>query len=300
MSDAAPDLTRPVLGFRAFVVTPHAHLRSTGVNYIWTPGVNKAECFALTGGYGHVRTIARARALGWVPNDPDVELDDPKHHAPHHECHCGLYALHTAAAMRVHMRGFGFSLNAAGPTVGAVVRASGALEVHMDGFRAERAEICALLAVPGLEPVAELYGVPLVHDAKLEDAEYLAQWGEQVPQSLLPDRLALESYQRHVLGVARGQVASGGTIRLSTMTRPPHVPVVSPPGYTGYARVSLAPPPRFRWWGVGIYLDVGLAAVNYVTFAETGSWFSLGVANFCLGCAAYLTRQWRQRRKRWA
>ena len=82
------------------------------------------------------------------------------HPAPAHDCGCGLHAWHPrprSARRIVSIRGH----------VGGVMEASGAIEVHEDGLRAERARPRALVATPGRnEPMvrrlAAVYGVEVI------------------------------------------------------------------------------------------------------------------------------------------
>jgi hypothetical protein len=82
------------------------------------------------------------------------------HAAPAPQCSCGAHAWHPRrrAARRIF---------AGRRQVPGIVEASGAIEVHEDGFRAERARPYALLLVPGrnaglLHRLAEAYNVPVV------------------------------------------------------------------------------------------------------------------------------------------
>src|SRR5688572_6682963 len=79
------------------------------------------------------------------------------HTAPDTDCSCGIYAFH---AMHNQLRHE--------PVVGAIA-AWGDMEVHRDGFRAERAAVLALSGTglgrsgdAALRRAAERYGVPIV------------------------------------------------------------------------------------------------------------------------------------------
>lgn len=133
MSDAAPDLIEPVIGYRAWHLGPDALLRPWSFpEHAWTPGVNVARC-----------------------------LRTPGHTPPVGLCSCGIYALSDASDRRLHFSG--------DQAVGAIA-AWGDLEVHASGFRAERACVVALAAAPGtgglklerLRRAAHRHRVPIV------------------------------------------------------------------------------------------------------------------------------------------
>lgn len=133
---AAPDLTEPIVGYRAWHVSSDGSLRpwSASAAGAWVRGVNTAKCLVKPGVAGHV--------------------------APMRRCSCGLYALSNLRDRRLH---------ADGQVVGAIV-AWGDIELHATGFRAEKAMIVAL-GVPmrcgpahreRLRRASERYGVPLI------------------------------------------------------------------------------------------------------------------------------------------
>ena len=89
------------------------------------------------------------------------------HDAPAPECSCGIHAWHPRA--RAARR-----ILAARREVPGVVEASGAIEVHEDGFRAERARPYALLLAPGRNAtlayrLGEAYKVPVVEAAGADE-----------------------------------------------------------------------------------------------------------------------------------
>lgn len=93
------------------------------------------------------------------------------HSAPAPQCSCGVHAWHPRrrAARRIL---------AARREVPGVVEASGAIEVHEDGFRAERARPHALLLPPGRNAalahrLGEAYQVPVV---EAPDAAAVLRW----------------------------------------------------------------------------------------------------------------------------
>jgi hypothetical protein len=96
------------------------------------------------------------------------------HGAPGPRCTCGVHAWHPRrrAARRIL---------AGRREVPGIVEASGAIEVHEDGFRAERARPYALLLPPGrngalARRLGEAYRVPVVEAA---DADAVLGWCEE-------------------------------------------------------------------------------------------------------------------------
>jgi hypothetical protein len=82
------------------------------------------------------------------------------HSAPAHGCDCGVHAWHPRRSSA--RRALGVRREVAG-----IVEADGAVELHEEGFRAERARPHALVLAPGrngrmLARLAERYGVPVV------------------------------------------------------------------------------------------------------------------------------------------
>lgn len=133
---AAPDLTEPLVGYRAWRVGDDGSLVpwSAVAAGAWVPGVNTARCLVTRNVSSHV--------------------------APMRRCSCGLYALANPRDRRLH---------ADGQAVGAIV-AWGDIELHATGFRAEKATIVALGLPTRCSPAhrdrlrraSERYGVPLV------------------------------------------------------------------------------------------------------------------------------------------
>lgn len=101
------------------------------------------------------RLGSRTRAMIWPPNDNMVAAClgseySAAHPAPAPGCHCGIHAHHPfgagvevlAESLATPESGFA---NGIGWTVYGVISAWGRVEVHADGFRAERARPVALL-----------------------------------------------------------------------------------------------------------------------------------------------------------
>ena len=110
------------------------------------------------------------------------------HSAPAPQCSCGVHAWHPRrrAALRIL---------AGRREVPGIVEARGAIEVHADGFRAERARPYALLLAPGrnaalVHRLGEAYQVPVVEAAGPDDVldwcrEHGLGLGEPVVADLL-------------------------------------------------------------------------------------------------------------------
>jgi hypothetical protein len=102
------------------------------------------------------RLAGPQRGTPWPPGGESlVATCDQGHSAPGDDCECGIHGWHpsTATACRVlGRRGL----------VAGVVEATGPIELHRNGFRAERVRPYALFAGPRFEPVARAYGAELV------------------------------------------------------------------------------------------------------------------------------------------
>ena len=133
--------------------------------------------------------LKRLEVEAWHPGRNDaacvyVGRSRGPHASPDLRCDCGLHAYHDISAMA----------RAAGADgcIGGAVVAWGDMEVHVDGFRAQYAQVVALavpdtarLAVPAKE-AARRYAVPLVALAELQDRA--AVHGEPLPVSVRPAR----------------------------------------------------------------------------------------------------------------
>jgi hypothetical protein len=95
--------------------------------------------------HGEERLAGLQNEVAWPTGGAWLEAacaQHPEHRAPAQGCDCGIHALHPtrAAARRV--------LAPRGAIPG-IVEAEGAVELHADGFRAERARPYALMVAPG-------------------------------------------------------------------------------------------------------------------------------------------------------
>jgi hypothetical protein len=119
--------------------------------------------WGVTGERGHERLTGPHRSTPW-PTDGallDAECSaTPPHAPPGASCTCGLHAWHPrrTTARRVC---------AVRREVPGILEASGAVELHADGFRAERGRPHALVLLPGrnspqLERLARAYDIELL------------------------------------------------------------------------------------------------------------------------------------------
>jgi len=162
---SAPDLIRPVTGFRKWRVV-RDHLSSPYIPLRWDRPVVRARCYPAN------RSLLFGE--GW--------LDEP-HEAPDPRCKCGIYAWHrlpSAGRVPDPDRAFG------------VVALWGRIEVHADGMRAEHAAIKALGFASELgsahrrtiQRIALGLGVELVEQRELPAAAL--RHGEPLPPALVP------------------------------------------------------------------------------------------------------------------
>jgi hypothetical protein len=117
--------------------------------------------WTVVGDAGAERLAGPQQHLTWPPASAWLEATctaGPASPAP--DCACGVHAWHPRSrwAKRVF---------AASGVVPGVVEATGAIEVHQDGFRAQRARPYALVLAPGrnrglVGRLAAAYGVPVV------------------------------------------------------------------------------------------------------------------------------------------
>jgi hypothetical protein len=110
---------------------------------------------------GRERLCAPQRGTPWTLGDGWLEATcDEGHGAPAAACGCGIHAWHPrrAAARRILRSRFDLP---------GIVEADGAVEVHEDGFRAQRARPYAFVRLPGRNPflierLAAAYGAEVL------------------------------------------------------------------------------------------------------------------------------------------
>jgi hypothetical protein len=119
--------------------------------------------WTVAGESGAERLAGPHQRVTWPPGGAWLEAtcaQSPGHQPPIHGCGCGLHAWHPSrrSARRVL---------ACRREIPGIAEASGGIEVHDDGFRAERARPYALVLAPGrnarlVRRLAEAYGAQVV------------------------------------------------------------------------------------------------------------------------------------------
>jgi hypothetical protein len=123
----------------------------------------------------------------------------PEHAAPVRGCGCGLHAWHPT-------RRFARKILSGRGEIPGLVEARGAIEVHEDGFRAERARPFALMLAPGRnEPrvrrLAEAYGARVVEVAGADDVlAYCRQHGLGLDDDTITRLLGVDGEERRRAG----------------------------------------------------------------------------------------------------
>jgi hypothetical protein len=134
-----------LLGFRLWTVSEQGVLQSLTMQANWLPGENQAIC-----------------TQGWYERRPRFPF---AHHAPVKRCQCGFHAYHRLDDVREHAAGLHRTLRL--DCVLGAVAGWGKVQVHPDGFRAERCQILALSArrlddAPQLFIAAQRYNVEVL------------------------------------------------------------------------------------------------------------------------------------------
>ena len=116
----------------------------------------------VTGARGRERLVAPHRGTAWPTGGELLEAQcpiAPAHAPPEHGCGCGLHAWHpTPTTAR---RACGYRREIPG-----ILEAWGAVELHADGFRAQRGRPYALVLLPRGNP-ALLERLAAAYDARL-------------------------------------------------------------------------------------------------------------------------------------
>lgn len=176
MNEERPTFSEAVIGFRAWKLADDGTLWPRSISGLerlcaepWEPGPNRARCVY-------------------------VGFSRSPHPVPGADCDCGLYAHHTVGELRRYRR--------EDDVLGAVA-AWGDMQVHRTGFRAQYAQVVALVAVHdtaragAVRWAADRHGVMLVGQDDL-DKEVTAHGSP-----LSPDHLPAPSLLRRALGARR-------------------------------------------------------------------------------------------------
>jgi hypothetical protein len=159
--------------------------------------------WTVVGAHGDERLAGAQHDVRWPADGAWLEADCAAgrgHAAPAPDCDCGIHAWHPR-------RRWARRTLAVRARVAGVVEASGAIEVHEDGFRAQRARPHALVLPPRRDPglvrrLAAAYRVPVIETG---DADAVVQWcrardlglDESVVAELIgPDQLDRRRHER--------------------------------------------------------------------------------------------------------
>jgi hypothetical protein len=119
--------------------------------------------WTVVGERGAERLAGPQQRAAWPPGGAWLEatcVQSPGHEPPTHGCGCGLHAWHPS-------RRSSRRVLASRREIPGIAEARGAIEIHEDGFRAERARPYALVLAPGrnarlVRRLAETYGAQVV------------------------------------------------------------------------------------------------------------------------------------------
>lgn len=179
LEEIFPEVPGKILGWRSFRIDKDDILSSLFINSgKWMPGVNKAIC-KFNNNQQEVYNVITGEFS--FLEDPFAL---PDHDAPHSDCHCGLYGYHE----------YNLNLQQGNNICIALILAWGEIDLHSTGFRAEYAEIKALVYNNGspdswenkyiVTKIAKKYGVPAIC---IDDAEREAELiGLPIDVSLRP------------------------------------------------------------------------------------------------------------------
>lgn len=232
-------LTCEVLGYRQWKVNEDMRLASAIADTVWEPGVNEARCESLGPAF-------------LQPRRPGP----PVHDAPHHDCHCGFYALHEPSFWYAQedddlTRGH-LASRPGEQGVCGLVAGWGRVEVHHEGFRSQFARVVAIAAPKNkrgavlARAVADEYGVPCVPRGELE--RVASEFGESVPVDVRPGKPKDPFADAGVQGFVYG---GGGSSHYGGGSGGVYFTAATPPGFLSY----------MPWWW---FMLVGVAALCWL------------------------------------
>ena len=184
------------------------------------------RAWSVVGERGGELLVGAYQAVPWPPGSwlEATCMKGEAHAAPGHDCTCGIYALHPRprAARRVL---------AARGRVGGIVEAAGAVEVHEEGFRAERARPYALMVgrrhTALVHRLAERYGAEVIDASDPKDliafcTERGLGFDHEVVRSLIGAeelerlrRLRIERTRRTAAQITTAVMLMGALVRVS-------------------------------------------------------------------------------------
>jgi hypothetical protein len=155
--------------------------------------------------YGEERLAGPQNEAAWPTGGAWLEAacaQHPEHTAPAQGCGCGIHALHpTGSAARRVLAPRG--------AIPGIVAAEGTIELHADGFRAERARPYALMVAPGRNArlVARLAATYDAEVVEVDGPDAILAWCRERGLGLAPSVVAT------LLGSERFTEAKRGTRR---------------------------------------------------------------------------------------
>ena len=175
--------------------------------------------WSAVGAQGSERLAAPHRGTAWPDGGEWLAATcgrDPEHAAPAAGCACGIHAWHPSRASAKKVLGMRWEIP-------GVVECAGAIEVHEEGLRAERARPYALLVLPGAN-AARAERLAAAHAAQLvpvRGADDVLAWCRErglglteaeVERLLGPEALAAEHsarrHRRRVAGLKLGAITA--------------------------------------------------------------------------------------------
>lgn len=184
-----------------------------GTPLVPTP-VYGLRAWSVVGEPGAERLAGPQQGAPWPTGGEWLEAEcsqTPAHEAPVRDCGCGLHAWHPT-------RGFARKILAGRREIPGVVEARGAIEVHDDGFRAERGRPFALFLKPGrneplMRRLADTYGARVVEVDGADDVlAFCRENGLGLDDAMVTELLGPEGEERRRAGRRK---ARNDTLRLA-------------------------------------------------------------------------------------
>jgi len=208
--------------------------------------------WSAVGAHGSERLAAPHRRTPWPDGGNWLTARcerDPQHEAPASGCACGIHAWHPGRRSAKKVLGMRWEIP-------GVVECAGAVEVHREGLRAERARPYALLLLPGAnaaraERLAAAHAAQLV---RVDGADDVVAWCRErglgltpadVDRLLGPEALAAERAarrrRRRVTGLKLGAVTAVVAAALAG-----GILAFDPPDHRLFGRSGWVDPPSER------------------------------------------------------
>jgi hypothetical protein len=141
---------------------------------------------------GQERLTAPQRGTVWDAGDWVEATCGEGHHAPAAGCHCGIHAWHPRPASARTVLASRFDLP-------GIVEADGDVEVHEEGFRAQRGRPYAFIRLPGRNPylierLGARYGAEILDVRRPEDLLAICrERGLGLPEPVVVDLVGAEA-----------------------------------------------------------------------------------------------------------